>query len=157
VRRWRARERKATQDRGSGSMRGASAPGGSGNLCGLDEQGLCFVPRLPLSLFPLSNLLLPSFLPSCLPPSLPHPLTPSLFQRISPQSNNPRIRKELSDCSPTNGSGVSAVAINGDIHRLNGTIKGSEDTPYEGGIFSIDIIIPEGYPFEPPKMKVSFL
>ena len=27
-----------------------------------------------------------------------------------------------------------------------------KDTPYEGGIFLIDIVIPEGYPFKPPKV-----
>ena len=27
------------------------------------------------------------------------------------------------------------------------------DTPYEGGIFYVDIQIPQDYPFKPPKMK----
>merc|ERR1712187_496960 len=26
-------------------------------------------------------------------------------------------------------------------------------SPYEGGVFEIDIVIPAQYPFEPPKMK----
>ena len=28
-----------------------------------------------------------------------------------------------------------------------------KDTPYEGGIFYVDIQIPADYPFKPPKMK----
>lgn len=28
-----------------------------------------------------------------------------------------------------------------------------KDTPYEGGIFQVDIVIPPDYPFKPPKMK----
>jgi len=28
-----------------------------------------------------------------------------------------------------------------------------KDTPYEGGIFHVDIVIPPDYPFKPPKMK----
>ena len=34
-----------------------------------------------------------------------------------------------------------------------GTLKGPEGTPYEGGVFFVDIVIPQQYPFEPPKMK----
>lgn len=33
------------------------------------------------------------------------------------------------------------------------TIKGPDDTPYTGGIYQIDITIPQEYPFSPPKMK----
>lgn len=46
--------------------------------------------------------------------------------------------------SPADGSSLS---------HLEGTITGPEGTPYEGGVFKIDIIIPSSYPFEPPKMK----
>jgi ubiquitin-conjugating enzyme (huntingtin interacting protein 2) len=28
-----------------------------------------------------------------------------------------------------------------------------QGTPYEGGKFYVDIIVPENYPFVPPKMK----
>lgn len=34
-----------------------------------------------------------------------------------------------------------------------GRIRGPKDTPYEGGIFGVDIQIPRDYPFAPPKMK----
>merc|ERR1711865_876371 len=34
-----------------------------------------------------------------------------------------------------------------------GTLKGPTGTPYEGGIFKIDIQLPPDYPFVPPKMK----
>jgi len=37
------------------------------------------------------------------------------------------------------------------IHR----IKGPADTPYSGGLFTVDIIIPQEYPFTPPKMKFT--
>lgn len=33
------------------------------------------------------------------------------------------------------------------------TLKGPDDTPYAGGTFEVDIVIPEDYPFSPPKMK----
>jgi ubiquitin-protein ligase len=34
-----------------------------------------------------------------------------------------------------------------------GYIEGPVDSPYEGGLFQIDIVIPPEYPFKPPKMK----
>merc|ERR1712113_349407 len=34
-----------------------------------------------------------------------------------------------------------------------GYIKGPDDSPYEGGVFAVNINIPSEYPFEPPKMK----
>ena len=66
-----------------------------------------------------------------------------------------RLSKELSEVGKDDGtSGVKAVPVNPDNPRnLKGTIKGPEGTPYEGGIFQINIDIPRQYPFEPPKMK----
>ncbi|KAL3655059.1 Ubiquitin-conjugating enzyme E2 27 [Castilleja foliolosa] len=40
------------------------------------------------------------------------------------------------------------------VHLL-GTIPGPLGTPYEGGTFNIDINLPDGYPFEPPKMQFA--
>lgn len=37
--------------------------------------------------------------------------------------------------------------------RLRGRINGPPDTPYEGGTYELDIVIPETYPFNPPKVK----
>ena len=64
-----------------------------------------------------------------------------------------RIEKELAEVSKIDDtSGVSATKVDGDIRHLRGKIKGSSGTPYEGGIFEIDIKIPQQYPFVPPKM-----
>jgi len=67
----------------------------------------------------------------------------------------PRLIKELADIARTDDeSGVHAVPCDiSDNRHLKGTINGSEGTPYEGGLFVIDIKIPSEYPFEPPKMK----
>lgn len=65
-----------------------------------------------------------------------------------------RIRKELDEVSKDDGtSGVTATMCDGNNRHLLGRIKGSAGTPYEGGIFQIDIEIPTQYPFVPPKMK----
>jgi ubiquitin-protein ligase len=66
-----------------------------------------------------------------------------------------RLSKELAEVGKDDKtSGVKAVPVNPDNPRvLKGTIKGPEGTPYEGGIFQINITIPKQYPFEPPKMN----
>ncbi|KAL9313976.1 hypothetical protein ACSQ67_019428 [Phaseolus vulgaris] len=65
-----------------------------------------------------------------------------------------RVQKELVECSKdSEGSGIKVSPKSDDLVQLFGTIPGPVGTPYEGGIFQIDITLPEGYPFEPPKMQ----
>ncbi|KAJ0261836.1 Ubiquitin-conjugating enzyme E2 27 [Hirschfeldia incana] len=67
-----------------------------------------------------------------------------------------RVQKELQDCEKDrDSSGIRVCPKSDNLTRLTGTIPGPIGTPYEGGIFQIDITIPEGYPFEPPKMQFS--
>ncbi|PKA54795.1 Lysine histidine transporter 1 [Apostasia shenzhenica] len=66
-----------------------------------------------------------------------------------------RVQKELVECNrDTAISGVS-IALHGgaDLTHLRGSIAGPVGTPYEGGTFVIDIQLPRGYPFVPPKMQ----
>jgi ubiquitin-conjugating enzyme (huntingtin interacting protein 2) len=69
-----------------------------------------------------------------------------------------RLTKELKDVSKVDeSSGVRAVQLSSnDKRHLKGTLKGPEGTAYEGGVFEVDIVIPNAYPFEPPRM-VSFI
>jgi ubiquitin-conjugating enzyme (huntingtin interacting protein 2) len=48
---------------------------------------------------------------------------------------------------------VTVWMIDNDIHHWKGKIHGPIDTCYSGGVFIIDIVIPNDYPFKPPKMK----
>lgn len=41
--------------------------------------------------------------------------------------------------------------------KLRGIIIGPPDTPYAGGKFTLEIVIPENYPFFPPKVCVLSL
>ncbi len=67
-----------------------------------------------------------------------------------------RLKKELAEVSKENDtSGVRAVASGSSNRFLKGTINGPSGTPYEGGVFQIDIVIPDQYPFEPPQMVSS--
>lgn len=53
----------------------------------------------------------------------------------------------------TETSGITAEPIDGDMRHLHGTLKGPVGTAYEGGVFEVDIHIPDTYPFEPPKVQ----
>lgn len=65
-----------------------------------------------------------------------------------------RIAKELEDVKKDNLSGVTLeMAEDGDLSHLKGTFIGPPGTPYEGGLFEVDIKIPVEYPFKPPIMK----
>jgi ubiquitin-conjugating enzyme (huntingtin interacting protein 2) len=58
-------------------------------------------------------------------------------------------------------SNVNVHPINDNLLHLKGTFKGPDGTrtsylltlAYEGGVFIVDIQIPEDYPFRPPRMK----
>mmetsp|Transcript_25593 Transcript_25593/g.61677 ORF Transcript_25593/g.61677 Transcript_25593/m.61677 type:complete len:192 (-) Transcript_25593:463-1038(-) len=66
--------------------------------------------------------------------------------------NSSRVRKELKEVQGE-AAGVSAKLLEGKLNHWKGEIKGPEDTPYEGGVFVVDIQIPDNYPFVPPKMR----
>ncbi|CAK0840693.1 unnamed protein product [Prorocentrum cordatum] len=52
-------------------------------------------------------------------------------------------------------SSVTADTVNAsDLTHWKGILKGPEGTPYEGGVYTIDIKIPGDYPYNPPKMNV---
>eukprot|EP01018_Ginkgo_biloba_P017693 Gb_31527 [translate_table: standard] len=65
-----------------------------------------------------------------------------------------RVQKELKEIErDKNLSGVSIKLCGDEITHLCGTITGPMGTPYEEGLFQIDINLPSEYPFEPPKMQ----
>ncbi|XVE56514.1 hypothetical protein DITRI_Ditri04bG0016800 [Diplodiscus trichospermus] len=65
-----------------------------------------------------------------------------------------RVQKELQECGrEKDSSGIKVSPKSDNLARLTGIIPGPLGTPYEGGSFEIDITLPDGYPFEPPKMK----
>jgi len=64
---------------------------------------------------------------------------------------NSRIRVELSKFQ--NDNEITLQVRNENMKTLVGTIYGPKDSAYENGKFKIDIIIPDDYPFVPPKMK----
>lgn len=67
-----------------------------------------------------------------------------------------RIAKELEECRQDTQSGVNLELVNeSDLTHLTGYFQGPPGTPYENGVFKVDIVIPNEYPFKPPVMKFN--
>ncbi|CCW72122.1 unnamed protein product [Phytomonas sp. Hart1] len=49
--------------------------------------------------------------------------------------------------------GISAHPINGDLFHWRAVISGPENTPWEGGLFKLDLTFTDEYPMEPPKVR----
>ena len=59
--------------------------------------------------------------------------------------------KEITNQENTPWINVSPVLFDG--YRLLAGIEGPPDTPYEGGVFWIDLKFPQNYLFKPPKLR----
>ncbi|KFZ60644.1 Ubiquitin-conjugating enzyme E2 T, partial [Antrostomus carolinensis] len=64
-----------------------------------------------------------------------------------------RLKRELSLLSTEPPPGITCWQPADQLDDLRAQILGGADTPYEKGIFNLEIIVPERYPFEPPKIR----
>uniref|UniRef100_UPI00358F5682 ubiquitin-conjugating enzyme E2 T-like isoform X1 n=2 Tax=Myxine glutinosa TaxID=7769 RepID=UPI00358F5682 len=64
-----------------------------------------------------------------------------------------RLQREVCMLNTEPPPGISCCPHGDDQFELRAQILGGSGTPYEGGIFNLQIQIPERYPFEPPKLR----
>lgn len=64
-----------------------------------------------------------------------------------------RITKELQRLNIDPAPGISVDIINDDARYLNILLIGPKDSPYEEGIFKLELFLPEEYPLIPPKIR----
>uniref|UniRef100_UPI0037E92850 ubiquitin-conjugating enzyme E2 T n=1 Tax=Semicossyphus pulcher TaxID=241346 RepID=UPI0037E92850 len=64
-----------------------------------------------------------------------------------------RLKRELQMLSTEPPPGITCWQTEERIDDLRAQIVGGTETPYEGGLFSLEIKVPERYPFEPPKIR----
>jgi ubiquitin-conjugating enzyme E2 D/E len=63
-----------------------------------------------------------------------------------------RLSKELKEMETNPPPYCFATMINDDLFHWEGTIIGPPDTPYENGLYKLNIHFPPDYPFKPPKV-----
>ena len=61
-----------------------------------------------------------------------------------------RLNKELSILKKDPIENCSAGPIDNDMKKWHATIFGPTDTPYQGGIFNLNIEFTDDYPYKPP-------
>jgi len=67
---------------------------------------------------------------------------------------NKRLTKELGELTNEPLPFTKGVGLTGDnLYKWKVTILGPDKTPYEKGVFQIELDIPTEYPFKPPKLK----
>jgi ubiquitin-conjugating enzyme E2 D/E len=63
-----------------------------------------------------------------------------------------RLRRELKDMEKNDIPNMSAGPIDNNLFEWSAIILGPCETPYEGGVFYLNISIPSNYPYKPPTV-----
>ncbi len=65
---------------------------------------------------------------------------------------SPRIIREAKTLATEKVPGINAVQDPDLFSLFHVSVEGPEGTPYEGGLFHADLMLPQDYPMSPPKI-----
>ena len=83
----------------------------------------------------------------------PIPLSAMKFKaRKSGGASMKRIQKEWKDIQKNPSEHFTANPV-GDLSTWEATINGPKNSPYEGGVFKMDVVFPSDYPFKPIRCR----
>ncbi|KIM54697.1 hypothetical protein SCLCIDRAFT_136168 [Scleroderma citrinum Foug A] len=66
-----------------------------------------------------------------------------------------RIHREISDVKKEDLGAITLAPTQDSLYRWKGTIPGPQGSPYEGGVFNVDIQLGADYPFSAPKVTFA--
>ncbi|KAJ2841676.1 ubiquitin-conjugating enzyme E2 N [Coemansia brasiliensis] len=64
-----------------------------------------------------------------------------------------RITKEIERLNRDPVPGISVEIIGDNIRYFSVAMAGPSQSPYEGGLFKLELFLPEDYPMVPPKVR----
>ncbi|PAV17609.1 ubiquitin-conjugating enzyme [Pyrrhoderma noxium] len=64
-----------------------------------------------------------------------------------------RIIKETERLQTDPAPGITAAPHEENLRYFDVTIQGPEGSPFEGGVFKLELFLPEEYPMAPPKVR----
>jgi ubiquitin-protein ligase len=76
--------------------------------------------------------------------------------RVEQTTSARRLQKDLKELEDSTIPlvGVAARPLSSSLFTWHGNLRGPEGTPYEGGVFHIEITFPTNYPAAPPAIRL---